>query len=128
MKKLMTAVLLITSSSFALADGYSGPAASSIGGYTGPTVNVAQKATVKQAKTLSDESYVTLRGKIINHIKKDKFTFQDETDTIVLEIDDDLWYGTTIGPADTVEIIGEVDRDDGPWGKIEIEVKSMKKI
>lgn len=123
MKKMIATTLLILSSSFALADGYS----ATVGGYTGPTNNTAQQTTVKQAKTMSDETYVTLRGKIINHIKKDKFTFQDSTDTVIIEIDDDLWYGTTIGPNDTVEIIGEIDKD-GPWGNVEIEVKNMKKL
>ncbi len=127
MKKIIAASLLIASTSFALADGYNGPTNSAVGGYTGPTNTVAQHVSVKQAKSMSDETYVTLRGKIINHIKKDKFTFQDNTDTVVVEIDDDLWYGTTIGPNDTVEIIGEIDKD-GPWGNVEIEVKNMKKL
>ncbi|AWM81332.1 TIGR00156 family protein [Gammaproteobacteria bacterium ESL0073] len=127
MKKIIAATLLIASTSFALADGYTGPANQATTGYTGPTNSAAQLTTVKQAKTMRDDSYVTLRGKIVNHIKKDRFTFQDSTDSIVVEIDDDLWYGTTIGPNDTVEIIGEVDKDS-PWGKVEIEVKNMKKI
>lgn len=127
MKKIIAAALLIASTSFALADGYSGPTNSAVGGYTGPTNTVAQHVSVKQAKSMSDETYVTLKGKIVNHIKKDKFTFQDNTDTVVVEIDDDLWYGTTIGPNDTVEIIGEIDKD-GPWSNVEIEVKNMKKL
>lgn len=127
MKKIIATALLIASTSFALADGYNGPTNSAVGGYTGPTNTVAQHVSVKQAKSMSDETYVTLKGKIVNHIKKDKFTFQDNTDTVVVEIDDDLWYGTTIGPNDTVEIIGEIDKD-GPWSNVEIEVKSMKKL
>ncbi|AWM81333.1 TIGR00156 family protein [Gammaproteobacteria bacterium ESL0073] len=127
MKKIIAAALLIASTSFALADGYNGPTNSAVGGYTGPTNTVAQHVSVKQAKSMSDETYVTLKGKIVNHIKKDKFTFQDNTDTVVVEIDDDLWYGTTIGPNDTVEIIGEIDKD-GPWSNVEIEVKNMKKL
>lgn len=127
MKKIIAAALLIASTSFALADGYNGPTNSAVGGYTGPTNTVAQHVSVKQAKSMSDETYVTLKGKIVNHIKKDKFTFQDNTDTVVVEIDDDLWYGTTIGPNDTVEIIGEIDKD-GPWSNVKIEVKNMKKL
>lgn len=127
MKKYIVSALLIASSSFALANGYTGPTNQTAGGYTGPSNSAAQLTTVKQAKSMRDESYVTLRGKIVNHIKKDKFTFQDATDSIVVEIDDDLWYGTTIAPTDTVEIVGEVD-NDRPWGKVEIDVKNMKKI
>ncbi len=127
MKKVIATALLIASTSFALADGYNGPTNSAVGGYTGPTNTVAQHVSVKQAKSMSDETYVTLKGKIVNHIKKDKFTFQDNTDTVVVEIDDDLWYDTTIGPNDTVEIIGEIDKD-GPWSNVEIEVKNMKKL
>lgn len=127
MKKLIIASLLLTSSTFALADGYTGSTQAPTQGYTGPTNSAARLTTVKQAKTMADDTYVTLRGKIVNHIKKDKFLFQDNTDSVVVEIDDDLWYGITVSPTDTVEIIGEVDKD-GPWGNVEIDVKNIKKI
>lgn len=127
MKKIIIASLLLTSSTFVLADGYTGMQQAPNQGYTGPTNAAAQLTTVKQAKTMADDAYVTLRGKIVNHIKKDKFLFQDSTDSVVVEIDDDLWYGITVAPTDTVEIIGEIDKD-GPWGKVDIDVKHIKKI
>ena len=127
MKKIIIATLLLTSSAFVMADGYTGTTQAPTNGYTGPTNSAAKLTTVKQAKTMADDTYVTLRGKIVNHIKKDKYLFQDSTDSIVVEIDNDLWYGVTIAPTDTVEIIGEIDKD-GPWGKVDIDVKNIKKI
>lgn len=127
MKKIIAATLFIASTSFALADGYTGPVNQANAGYTGPTNAGAQLVTVQQASKKSDDTYITLRGKLVNHIKGDKFTLQDNTGTIVVEIDDDLLYGTTIAPTDTIEIIGEVDKD-APWSKVEIDVKQIRKI
>lgn len=128
MKKYILATLLIASSSFVLADGFTGATApNNAGGYTGPANTSAKLMTVKQAQSLSDDSYVTLRGNIVQHIREDKYSFQDSTGKVVVEIDNDLWYGLTVAPTDTVEIIGEVDKDS-PWGNVEIDVKRIKKI
>lgn len=128
MKKYILATLLLASSSLVMADGFTGAtAANNTAGYTGPTNTSAKLMTVKQAQSLADDSYVTLRGNLVQHIREDKYTFQDSTGKIVVEIDNDLWYGLTVAPTDTIEIIGEVDKDS-PWGKVEIDVKRIKKI
>lgn len=65
--------------------------------------------TVQQAKTLPDETVLVLRGNIIESLGDEKYTFQDDTDSITVEIDDDEWNGFVVGPTDTVIIWGEVD-------------------
>ncbi|HEE1278117.1 TPA: NirD/YgiW/YdeI family stress tolerance protein, partial [Klebsiella pneumoniae] len=40
-------------------------------------------------------------------------------------IDHKRWNGVTVGPQDTVEIQGEVDKD---WNSVEIDVKQIRKI
>jgi uncharacterized protein (TIGR00156 family) len=52
------------------------------------------------------------------------YLFQDSTGTITVEIDDKRWMGQVVGPSDTVEIYGKVDKD---WNKVEVDVKRIVK-
>ena len=72
---------------------------------------------------MKDDSYVTLKGKILSKTGDEKYLFQDKTGTIEIEIDDDKWGGVEAGPNDTVIIEGEVDRD---WNKVSIDVDIIK--
>lgn len=96
--------------------GFQAAPAASGGGFSGPHMAVT---TVQQAKGMRDDALVTLRGNIIQHMGKDNYLFKDETGTIVVEIDHDKWNGQTVTPEDTVELVGEVDKD---WNSVEIDV------
>ena len=74
---------------------------------------------------MRDDAPVTLRGNIVKHLGKDKYLFQDSSGTIQVEIDDDKWQGQTIGPNDTVELHGEIDRD---FNSVEVEVDRVVKL
>lgn len=91
------------------------------GGFNGPSGN---KATVKQAKEFSDDTWVTLTGNIEKRIGGNDYVFRDGTDSVNVEISDKRWKGQTITPQDTVEIEGKVDKD---WNSVEIEVKKITK-
>lgn len=65
--------------------------------------------TVQQAKSMPDETVLVLRGNIIESLGDEKYVFQDGTDSITVEIDDEDWNGITVSPTDTVTIWGEVD-------------------
>lgn len=91
------------------------------GGFAGPSGN---KATVKEAKTYSDDTWVTLTGKIEKRIGGNDYIFRDGTDSVNVEISDKRWNGQTITPQDTVEIQGKVDKD---WNSVEIDVKQITK-
>lgn len=86
---------------------------------------VAIISTVRDAKEMNDDAYITLRGYIEKRIKSDKYLFRDSTGTVEIEIDDDDWHGVTVGPQDLVEITGEVDAG---WISIEIDVKRIRKV
>ena len=88
------------------------------GGFTGPS-------TTTTAKSLRDDTWVTLRGKIVERISDDLYKFQDASGVINVDIDHKRWNGVTVGPQDTVEIQGEVDKD---WNSVEIDVKQIRKI
>ena len=104
--------------------GFSGPNSTSTqsGGFVGPDGTVT---TVANAKTLRDDTWVTLKGTIVERISDDLYTFKDETGTINVDIDDKRWNGLTITPQDKVEIRGEVDKD---WNSVEIDVKQIQKL
>ncbi|WP_455425752.1 YgiW/YdeI family stress tolerance OB fold protein [Dryocola sp. LX212] len=92
------------------------------GGFVGPS---GSKTTVEKAKTLSDDTWVTLTGKIEQRIGGDDYTFRDSTGTINVDIDHKRWNGQTITPQDTVQLEGKVDKD---WNSVEIDVKNVTKV
>lgn len=96
--------------------GFSGPSA---GGFSGPG---PAPVSVKEALNMWDDSFVILRGNIVQHLGDDKYLFKDATGTIRVEIDHDEWYGQNVTPANTVELAGEIDKE---WGKVEVEVKRI---
>jgi len=81
--------------------------------------------TVSQVKEMRDDTEVILKGKIVGQIKGDKYTFEDSTGSITVEIDDDDWRGQTVTPADNIKIYGEVDRG---LTKTEIDVDTIQKL
>ncbi|MFW3782879.1 YgiW/YdeI family stress tolerance OB fold protein [Klebsiella quasipneumoniae subsp. similipneumoniae] len=133
MKKIaaMTAIVALVSMPVLAAGqgGYTGPSATTPassttqgGGFTGPSGAVT---TVTNVKSLRDDTWVTLRGKITERVSNDLYKFQDATGVINVDIDHKRWNGVTVGPQDTVEIQGEVDKD---WNSVEIDVKQIRKI
>ncbi len=120
MKKIMIATLIAMSLSVASAQ------------YTGPkdsiTPNNSQNQTaitVKEATALRDDSYVTMRGKVVKQKREDKYIFSDNTGSISIEIDKDKWRGLSIGPDDLVEVRGKIDKE---WGTLEVDVDSIVKV
>ncbi|MDZ0574817.1 YgiW/YdeI family stress tolerance OB fold protein [Klebsiella variicola] len=133
MKKIaaMTAIVALVSMPVLAAEQgvFTGPSSTTqvsstaqAGGFTGPSGAVT---TVANAKSLRDDTWVTLRGKITERISDDLYKFQDASGVINVDIDHKRWNGVTVGPQDTVEIQGEVDKD---WNSVEIDVKQIRKI
>lgn len=133
MKKIaaMTAIVALVSMPVLAAEqgGFTGSSSTTqvsstaqAGGFTGPSGAVT---TVANAKSLRDDTWVTLRGKITERISDDLYKFQDASGVINVDIDHKRWNGVTVGPQDTVEIQGEVDKD---WNSVEIDVKQIRKI
>lgn len=95
-------------------------------GFQSASGNAGAKSanTVAQAKKAYDDTYVTLRGNIIARVGEEKYTFKDKTGSIRVEIDDELWGGLNVSPANKVTVYGKVDRDNG---RVEIDVKRISK-
>lgn len=92
------------------------------GGFNGPN---AGAMTVEKAKTMSDDTRVTLRGNIEQRIGDDHYIFRDASGTMNVDIDHKRWNGQTITPKDTVELQGKIDKD---WNSVELDVKQITKV
>ena len=124
MRKLLLVLtgLLAVSTAMYSQTGFTGPEAPA-GGYTGPG-SLAQLApvTVAEAKKLRNKTPVALRGKIVQAVRKGKYEFQDDTGTITVEIDREVWRGISVDENTSVEIRGRVDRE---VFNVTIDVKSI---
>ncbi|MCK3655606.1 hypothetical protein A4G19_07540 [Pasteurellaceae bacterium Macca] len=117
MKKLFVITsLLVASTAMAGFNGNSVPA-----GYQGKSKGTT---TVAQAKRAAEDTYVALEGRITTQLGHERYTFQDKTGSITVEIDNDKWHGLNISPKDTVVIYGEVDKD---LSRTKIDVKRINK-
>lgn len=123
MKKILLASSLAMALFGAGFQGGQGGANGGYGGFTGPRAQGVN--TVAGALKAWDDTMVTLRGKIIRQVGHEKYEFADNTGSIIVDIDDDDWYGLSVGPNDVVEIYGEVDAE--AFRRNEIDVKMIRK-
>ena len=86
----------------------------------------AKTVTVKQALTMKDDSKVQLKGYVVKAVGDEKYQFRDNTGTITVEIDDELWQGKPVSAKTPVVIIGEVDIDYKPAKRVEIDVDEVR--
>lgn len=116
MRKICTTVaaatlLAVGAAASAQPAGYTGP--SSTGkpaAYSGPSS--VPLMTVKQLlDTGADDQYARLQGRIVSHDGGDRYTFEDDSGRISVEIDeDDFPQGQPIGAQTRVEVLGEFDK------------------
>jgi len=71
-----------------------------------------------------DDTWVTLRGHLLQKVGRDKYTFGDKTGQIRVDVDDKYFpNGVTITPTTHIQISGEVDVEH--YRSPEIDVKNM---
>ena len=116
--------MVLVCAAFVSAQGFTGEKAKQ-GGFVDGSNTSSSITTVAQALKMKDDTPAVLRGNIVKMVKHEKYLFKDATGEIVVEIDDDDWGGVTVGPNDTVELIGEIDKD---FNKIEFDVDIVKKV
>jgi uncharacterized protein (TIGR00156 family) len=117
---LLAAVAVVATAQAQTGGGFANP---NPGGFAGPGPGNSA-LTVKDALKQRDDSWVVLQGRIVASLGDEKYTFQDATGSVVVEIDDDEWRGITVTPETTLEISGELDKEMFETPKID--VKSCK--
>lgn len=80
--------------------------------------------TVTEVMTLPDETPVVMRGYITKNMGNNIFVFEDDSGTIMLEIDEEDWNGNTVRVDDIVTVYGNVDKGTN---YTEIDVNSIVK-
>ena len=91
----------------------------------GQAVTLTQPASISEVRVLPRNSWVILRGTIVNMVRREYYTFRDSSGEILVEIDDDVWRGLTVSPSDVVEIRGEVDMERG---QVSIDVQAIIRV
>ena len=91
--------------------------------FTGPQEQ--NKVSVAQLKDLADDSWATLEGNLVKHLGGENYMFRDASGEVEVEVDQDVWRGTEVGPDDLICIRGEVDHS---WNKTEVEVEHLEKV
>jgi len=76
--------------------------------------------------TMKDDTKVQLKGYVVKAVGDEKYQFRDNTGTITVEIDDELWQGKPVSAKTPVVIIGEVDIDYKPAKRVEIDVDQVQ--
>ena len=92
-------------------------------GYNECTSNV-KKVSIADALKMQDDAMVSIQGNIVKQLSNDKFQFKDSTGTMTVDIDHDKWAGIPSNTKDTLELIGEIDKD---MNSTELDVDMVKK-
>lgn len=96
--KLLIATFALLTSSYASAQGFTGPAQS-----------ISTVKEVLNSSIFSDDMPVTLIGHIKSSQGGELYLFTDTTGEITVEIDHDKWLGQSVTPTTNLQIMGEVD-------------------
>lgn len=111
---LSTLLALGTAAAMAQPAGYTGPSnaakPAAQGSYSGPS-NVPLMTVKQLLDTGRDDQHARLQGRIVSHDGGDRYTFEDASGRITVEIDDeDFPAGQSIGADHRVELLGEFDK------------------
>ncbi|MDD9175315.1 NirD/YgiW/YdeI family stress tolerance protein [Aliivibrio finisterrensis] len=124
MKKTIIAITaaLILSPTIALAgnDGHNNHKQAQLN-YTGPVSTITVAELLKDTSMFTEKNAI-VDGKIIRHIRKDKYLFSDGTTEIQIELDDDISLPSAINETTKVRLFGEYEGGKVP----EIEVDRMQ--
>lgn len=96
-------------------------------GFTGPS----QTVPVNQVRALNNKTPVILKGNIVMALGHDLYTFRDSSGDITVRISQREWQllGANIGPNDTIEINGELHKDQRDTSRApEVHARTIRKL
>ena len=94
---------------------------------TGTVENYSRIISIQEARKKANNTYVSLEGFIIGKAKSinpEEFMFRDESDTIKIEVNNDVWRDQKVTPNTKIRILGQVDHNP-VTGTTEIEVRQL---
>lgn len=74
-------------------------------------------STVSQVETMANKSPVMLEGSVIRKIKKNRYTFRDDSGSIEVIVDDHIWQGAEIRQTAKLRLTGQVKCIFGMYGR-----------
>ena len=102
--RYVMAVLLALSLSIPAFAGFEGPGTAQ-GGFDGPGLQRVTQAA---------------EGFIVERIGKEKYTFEDASGRVTVEIDDRVFGGARVTPRTRVRLVGEVEDEDFAPNKVDV--------
>lgn len=87
------------------------------GAFTADAASMASENSAKpisqvsDVKNMPDDSMVYIQGYLIQSLGNENYTFQDDSGTMTVEIDDDLMGSNTYSPTTMVWIAAEVNKE-----------------
>lgn len=91
--------------------------------FTGPSAT-GRVSTVEEARNAPVDTYVSVTGNIVAHLREDYYTFRDQTGEVRVEIEPPVWRNREIGPETKVRLVAEVDRNAA--GTVYLWVESLE--
>lgn len=83
--------------------------------------------TIAEARKQADDTFVLLEGYITGSAKSlnaEEFMFKDDSGTIKIEVNKNVWRNQNVTPTTKIRILGQVDHN--PFaGSTEIEVRQL---
>lgn len=92
-----------------------------VAAYQGPQTQTTS-AAVHDALHAADETYLCMDGHIINQVGADKFTFQDSSGSIVVEIKPRHFGTQHVTPSVKVRVCGETEQKGGKSNEFEAKI------
>ncbi len=121
------AALVLPSAALAAEGGFQGGPYPG-GGFQGP-VGGTQADTVAAAKKCWDDAPVSLTGRIVERLagSDDKYTFEDGTGRIIVDIDYEVFAGRTVTPQTKVRLFGKLDKEMMEPTKVDVKYLEIVK-
>ena len=117
--------LLVSAAGIHAQEGFTGSTSPAANRH-GQAVMISQPISINEARNLPQNSWVILRGNIINNLPGGNiFTFRDSSGDIFVEIPRSVWRGITVDESNRVEISGEVMISRG---QVSIRVRVLREI
>ncbi|QPR28907.1 NirD/YgiW/YdeI family stress tolerance protein [Edwardsiella hoshinae] len=81
------------------------------GGFSGPVTGAVNSAEINGYSWMQDDKPVVLEGRIVSSLGGEHYLFQDAKGNVMVEIDQEAWWGVSATPQTRLRLYGSVDKD-----------------